>query len=284
MPRYAKKRTTRRRRTYRKRRAPRRKVTRRTTAKRIKAIASNHKSDDLQGGQRSNADDGLSGHTLLHDDIPMDARITMTYFSPSAFAYRDTDEPRGRFKTKIYHTGYADKYLIHIGCDVPLLHRRIVYTNMYEDQRAWCGKIDSKNPANFDLYRNQTRLDLSALTEQLFAGTSGLDWQDHMRAPLNRNNQRIISDKLYTYSPKSVHGQEFVKNLYTPIKKTLRFNDTESGNDTLRTNKIFPALTSPKYFIVDLYRAATDTSDVDKFPLGTQYFSLGLAGKNYWRE
>lgn len=259
------------------------------SVKKIKAIASEHKKDIQPGGIRTNGNED-SGTIAGDLHLEMNTATRMFFSSPSVFSFSNVNnDPKSRWKSTIHHTGYAEDYLIAIGCDVPLLHRRIVFQQAYEDRRACVYKPVVLNPDSPDpiivgpnTFRSMQQYDWGNFASY-FQGTTGQDWQDVMRAPWNHQYSKLISDKLYTYNPKSAHGQEFHRKYWTKINKKIKFDDDESGNQT-RRNQLFAGLNSPKVFVMDFFKSMTDTNDNTKFPLGPQYFTLTINAKNYWRE
>ncbi|UDN67447.1 capsid protein [robinz virus RP_390] len=277
MPRYAKKTT--RRRKYVKKRATKRSVSsgrkRKTTMtyKRIKKITAVKKKDTMVIGQHPPGD--VQGTPSPFINQVMDGQVAMYYFSPSYMPFRP-ESAYGRSSARVHHTSFAEKFEIEIGCDVSLLHRRIVFSNGYDDVRAIC--VQNKNTL-----RNLTKVEQGDF-EDLFQGTKNVDWFDIFKVPMDRKRVTVMSDKLYTYTPKNPHGQAFPRKFYHKINKWYNFPDREHGDEELISNYNWPGIKSPKVFIFDIFKSFRDTRNSPAFPLGEQYWSLGIQATNYWTE
>nr|QCX29462.1 capsid protein [Plant associated genomovirus 23] len=278
MPRYAKKTTTRRRKYVKKRTARKTKsggTRKRTmTYKRIKAITAVKKRDHMIIGQHPPGDTEGTPSPFINQ--VMDGNISMYFFSPSYMPLQAAESKYGRTSNKVHHTSYAEKFEIEIGCDVSLLHRRLVFSNMYDDTRAICTRGDIT-------LRNLTKVDPASF-EDLFQGTKGVDWFDLFKVPMNRQKVTVMSDKLYTYTPKNPHGQAFPRKYYHKINKRYNFQDNERGTDEVTNGYNWPGIKSPKVFIFDIFKSFRDTRNSPAFPLGEQYWSLAIEATNYWTE
>lgn len=250
------------------------------TSKRIKAIASTKKRDHMTLGQHPPGT--IEGAPSEYINQVMDGEDAMYLFSPSFMPMAHTQTAYGRYANRVHHTSFAERFEITIGCDVSLTHRRIVFSNNYEDQRAVCVQTDTGSVPNKITTRNMTKVNQNDFWD-LFQGTRTVDWWDIMRAKTDRKKITVMSDKLRTYTPKSVHGQAYNPKFYTKINKWYDFPDREAGGEDA-IGSAWPGIKSPKIFIMDIFRSFKDTRDTTLFPKGEQYWALSTEATNYWTE
>nr|WPD49014.1 MAG: capsid protein [Grus nigricollis-associatied genomovirus] len=283
MPRYAKK-TTRRRRVTRRKTTTKRKYVKKSkamTAKRVKAIAATKKKDHYLTGERLPNQEWPDGRGLQYINMTLNAHTYMILHSPSYIPFRDEPTPYGRNAHRIHHTSYAEKMELDVGFDCSVEHRRIVFSNNYEDRRAVCA-IPGPNSSQFETLRNCTQVELDDF-QDIFQGTRNRDWYHYTRAPLDRKKVTVHYDKLFTHTPKNPLGQVFNRKFYHKINKWLDFPDVEHGNDQISEGN-WPGIKSPKIFIMDMFKSARDTTKPDVSPRGEQYMSLSFDATNYWTE
>lgn len=278
MPRYSKKRTTRKRTTRRK--VTRRKNVKKMTAKRVKAISATKKKDHIMSGVR-NAGEFPKGDPVQYLNINMNGDTWMFLHSPSYIPWRDASTPYGRNSNRIHHTSYAERMELDIGFPVSVEHRRIVFSNMYEDERAVVAQYRTTQN-DYTSLRNITSIPPDAFKD-LFQGTQSVDWYSYLRAPMDKKKVTVHYDNLRTYTPLNSLGKVFNRKFYHKINKHLSYADAEYGNDQ-GTERNWPGIKSPKLFIMDLFRSLRNTEDPVISPGGGQYMALSFEGTNYWTE
>lgn len=250
------------------------------TAKRVKAISATKKRDAMPSGIRTTGD-WPQGQAVRYQNATLNMENWMFLHSPSYIPFRNAKSPYGRNSSRIHHTSFAEKLEVDIPFPVPVEHRRIVFSNMYEDQRAVCA-LPGEDSTTFESLRNLTNVPIAAFTD-LFQGTKDRDWWFYTRAPLDKKKVTVHYDKMTVYTPRNQLGQTYNRKFYHKINKVLDYPDVEHGNDQI-TEGNWPGIKSPKMFIMDIFRSTRDTRLPEVSPLGEQYMAISSQATNYWTE
>lgn len=69
--------------------------------------------------------------------------------------------------------------------------------------------------------------------DDVFKGLRGVDWTNYFTASTDKSLIKVLSDKRFRVSSGNESGAAKVKKFYTPINKTLVYDDQENGTDQL---------------------------------------------------
>lgn len=137
------------------------------------------------------------------------------------------------------------------------------------------------NPYPLDYtYRNRraaiplSTTDFGTLASGLFQGQSGIDYSDYLTAKVD-NRIKVMSDKIRTISSQNDAGVLRTYKLYTPINKTMRYADAESG--TIDAPNGYAAMNSPMndVYIMDYFEQLPDAPNT---------LALLIQATQYWHE
>lgn len=272
MPRYAKKRTT-----YRKkpsyRRKPAKKAKRKAAVKltkKIKDISAERKTDIMVSAVKPAL--GNDPSIKAFADFRLDGTIKCFGWTPSFHQGQDRKGPHVRNSSTPMYTGFSEKYTIGSHSGVPIIHRRIVFgVNLVLPDFALYD-----NDQKGERYRS---LDPLTYSNWWFAGTAFADWQDAMKAPLDKNALRVIYDKKRMIYPRNDYGTEVARTHWIPYKRKIHFADKENKDATVWEG--WPSANTEKVYIIDLLQSSTDTSN-DAGGVKVATFESNVT--HYWRE
>lgn len=120
---------------------------------------------------------------------------------------------------------------------------------------------------------------LTNIITDLYEGIFTVDWNDPVRAKLDRTRVTVISDKLCTIMSNNDSPRPRVVKTYVPINKTVRYQDEENGV----TMSVSPISVTSKVgvgniFILDWFEApAVPTSTTDQLLISSEQTV-------YWHE
>lgn len=112
----------------------------------------------------------------------------------------------------------------------------------------------------------------------LFKGTLGVDWQDPMKAPLDRTRANIHSDRFSTIRSGNDSASPQIRKHYTRLGKTVMYDDIESGTTV-----------EPSPFSVDSKRGTGNIFVFDMFHCPTNDdpdagLEVSSSSTYYWHE
>jgi len=112
----------------------------------------------------------------------------------------------------------------------------------------------------------------------LFKGTIGVDWQDPMKAPLDKTRVNIHSDRFTSISSgNDVPRAKIVKH-YTPIRKTLQYNDEENGTAVdVSPFSVDSKIGIGNIFVADFFHCPAPSETTDEMTITTN-------STYYWNE
>lgn len=206
----------------------------------------------------------------------------------------NADFVAARTSTRPYYVGLKERYTL-VPNDASLWwHRRIVFaskTQYFESTvgLATNGVVAAQPDATTTTTRKFRDMssDLSstystvatALVTDIFLGIYTTDWNDPMRAALDKARITVLSDRLVTVKSNNDSPAPKICRHYTPIKKTLVYQDEENGN----TMSVSPFSVNSKagignIYVIDLFECPA--------PIGTTTSALTISSEQtlYWHE
>lgn len=98
----------------------------------------------------------------------------------------------------------------------------------------------------------------------LFRGTEGVDWIDHMVAPLDRTRMTILSDKTRIIQSGNARGVIRKYSDYFSFNKNLLYDDQEDGQGKVDSRwSVTSKIGMGDVFIMDFFRCAVAGAPVD---------------------
>lgn len=140
-----------------------------------------------------------------------------------------------RNSTSVFFRGYKETSTIATSDGLPWTWRRIIFATKGTE-------ISGTATATRQLYSNTSgygyrrpvnawpNTTTSLVYDQVFKGTAGTDWIDPTTAPLDSRRVTIISSRTRSIAAGNEEGCQRVYRDWTPINKTLVYDDDEAGD------------------------------------------------------
>lgn len=157
------------------------------------------------------------------------------FLSPNNAAYLSY-----RTDTRPFIKGLSETYFLNPSDAAVWEHRRIVFATKSTFVAAVLPNIGAQTAAGDASSRRQFR-DMSGVTtgnyttlqQQLydivFAGVDTVDWRNPMLAKTDKARIDVYSDVKYSIFSGNAVGRSKYKKFYTPINKTIQYDDEENG-------------------------------------------------------
>lgn len=180
----------------------------------------------------------ISGNTTnsYHSGYHMTLQCpSFRFLNPSNAAYLAY-----RTDTRPYIVGLSETYFLNPGDAGVWEHRRIVFGSKSTFVAAILPNIGAQQSSGDVSTRRQFR-DMSGVTtgnytdlqtqlyDQVFTGVDTVDWRNPMIAKTDKARIDVYSDVRYQISSQNQVGRSRFKRFYTPIKKTIQYDDEENG-------------------------------------------------------
>jgi len=211
------------------------------------------------------------------------ANLSHRWLQPSNYSYAAR-----RTATRTYVTGVAETYRLTPNSSIQWWHRRIVFSTK-DTLTSTLNSAIGAEPASGDITRRPFR-DLSAtstgvwqdlavtLIELLFKGTIGVDWQDPMKAPVDRSRVNIHSDRFTSINSGNDQPRARIVKHYTPIRKTLQYNDEENGTSVaVSPYSVDSKIGIGNIFVADFFHCPAPAEPTDEL-------SITSNSTYYWNE
>lgn len=211
------------------------------------------------------------------------ANMSHRWLQPSNYSYAAR-----RTATRTYVTGVAETYRLVPNSSVQWWHRRIVFSTK-DTLTSTLNAAIAAEPTSGDITRRVFR-DMSGvatgvwqdlavtLIGLLFKGTIGVDWQDPMKAPVDRTRVNIHSDRFTNISSGNDAPRAKIVKHYTRIGKTLQYNDEENGTAVdVSPFSVDSKIGVGNIFVADFFHcpAPSETTDSMEISSNSTY---------YWNE
>jgi len=225
-------------------------------------------------------DTGNQSNQRVHVTV---ANLSHRWLQPSNYSYAAR-----RTATRTYVTGVAETYRLVPNSSVQWWHRRVVFSTKDTLTSTLSAAIGAE-PISGDITRRVFR-DLSGtstgvwqelavnLISLVFKGTIGVDWQDPMKAPIDRSRVNIHSDRFTNISSGNDSSRAKIVKHYTRIGKTLQYNDEENGTAVdVSPFSVDSKIGVGNIFVADFFHcpSPSDTTDEMTITSNTTY---------YWNE
>ncbi|WGD01155.1 MAG: capsid protein [Genomoviridae sp.] len=270
-----------------------RKRTPRLTRRKILEITSTKKNDTFPSmgttvaGSADTSIPGISGATLW---CPTFLEGTNKIVSPHIRNSQD-----------VYWKGFSETFTMNTDTSDPFKWRRIVFqleggpnatglpvqvyvaakTDFDLEQPLAGSTAFPTNPFPIDYvwrYRRamvpMTDTEFGILSSGLFQGQSGIDYNDYLTARTD-NRIKVISDVTRHITSGNDSGIMKTYKFYTPLNKTMRYADAESGSTTAANG--YAAMNSPlnDVYVMDYYQ---------QLPNAPNTLTIRSQAKIYWHE
>lgn len=286
----APRRRTMRRRTTRSRRT--RRVTRRVrtmTRRRVLDIASRKKQDNMLQWVPTDPANPAGAGAPNDFNINASGVIGCFLFQPS---YRTLDsdgttkdEPQARTEQSTYARGYREVTTLRITGGAPWRRRRITFS-----AKGFPGLLtNADNLFTGDFFRLYTSVGYVRMTvglsttfqaivyNTLFRGFQGQDWSSVFNAKVDNSRLTIHSDVTSTYNPGNDTGTSRIIRQWSPLNKTLVYNDDEAGiTEQTSGNSTLAKAGMGDFFVIDMYQSGL----VD----AASGLTINNEGTYYWHE
>ncbi len=231
-------------------RVAKRRVKRRLTNAKLKDIVSRKKRDTMGsvtavGGVSPYPVPGVRGQSFAQRPGFSDS----PHFNLWCASYRiqnTTPFDTVRNQPTVYMKGLKDTYRIEIQNAawqwrrvVFASHERFVGTNLasatYAQQTIGGAATANNRIVGQGATPGQPSISIEGQTAQVdvqdivFRGNRGIDWINVFMAPVDTRRVKLLSDQKFRLSSGNESGAAKVKNFYTPINKTLIYDDDELG-------------------------------------------------------
>jgi len=225
-------------------------------------------------------DTGNQSNQRVHVTV---ANLSHRWLQPSNYSYAAR-----RTATRTYVTGVAETYRLVPNTSVQWWHRRIMFSTK-DTLTSTLNAAIGVEPASGDITRRVFR-DLSGtstgvwqelavtLIGLLFKGSIGVDWQDPMKAPVDRSRVNIHSDRFTNISSGNDSSRAKIVKHYTRIGKTLQYNDEENGTAVdVSPFSVDSKIGVGNIFVADFFHCPAPTEATDEMTItsNTTY---------YWNE
>lgn len=112
----------------------------------------------------------------------------------------------------------------------------------------------------------------------LFRGTDGTDWDNPVTAPTNNQRIKIMYDRTRTIRSGNEEGNMTVARLWHPMRKTLTFDDLETGGEEFASFLSTPGRYGMgDYYVIDIFDTGVGGS-------GDDQLSFVPESTLYWHE
>lgn len=145
-----------------------------------------------------------------------------------------------RTSSRPFLKGLAEHYEIIPDDNSVWRHRRVVFATKSRFVESVMANIGAQ-PDSVTLSTARQFRDMSGTTtgnytnlqaqlyDVVFKGVDTLDWRNPFIAPLDSARIDILSDKTYQIYSGNDMGRSRIKKFYTPINKTIQYDDEENG-------------------------------------------------------
>lgn len=249
--------------------------------------------DGAVGGVDITASNSDGGRYFVAGFIPTARSIVAS----SGAGESNVNDDSTRSASRCYMTGYKDRVRLESNTGRNYLWRRICFTFVGEEILLHTNPGD---PSTFSLgtlwqltsngyERAITQIFPDAggssgspvwtnLQEIMYKGVIAKDWNDPMTAKVDNSRVKVWSDTLTSLKALNDSGQQWIKNRWHPMHKTLLYNDDEQGGGKLPTElSVNNRQSMGDYYIIDIFDrgSAPDNSDV---------LNYSASGTMYWHE
>lgn len=193
---------------------------------------------------------------------------THRFLVPNNYSYAAS-----RTATSTYVIGLKETYRLVPNNESVWWHRRIVFS--YKSAIGRPEIAQAMGVQNSDVATTvRPFLDLSGtsdpdwadVTSQLyglvFQGEIGVDWQDPMKAKTDRTRVNIHSDKFSTIRSGNDTAAPTIRNHYTPIRKTVMYDDRENGTNVIPSPfSVDSKIGLGNIFVMDMFHCPAPEDD-----------------------
>lgn len=189
-------------------------------------------------------------------------------YRPLAAAAYDS----GRNMQSVYVKGLSDRYRIEIE-NAPWEWRRIVfmsqtrYTGTASTTRTFLTdpSIGSRTVANMRVVGQGTTNGQPSISvvqnpsvgvdlfDVIFKGQRGIDWVNYFTAKTDTSLIKVLSDKKFRLGSGNESGAAKVKKFYTPVNKTLVYDDDEAGVDQNGSGFTAAGAKNGNIYVLDMF-------------------------------
>uniref|UniRef100_A0A8A4XAT3 Capsid protein n=1 Tax=Turdus hortulorum Genomoviridae sp. TaxID=2814995 RepID=A0A8A4XAT3_9VIRU len=224
-------------------------------------------------------------HTGYHMTLQCPSHRFLNPNNAAFLAYRTATRP--------YIRGLSEKYQITPNDAAVWEHRRIVFATKSQFVAAVLPNIGAQTASSDFNSRRQFR-DMSGVTtgnyttlqtqlyDVVFAGVDTVDWRNPMLAKVDRARVDVLSDTRYQIASSNQVGRTRLKNFWTPVNKTLQYDDEENGLS------VSPSAVSVQdkrgmgnIFVLDLFVCL---NPVDNVAPQNSYLLVSSQQTLYWHE
>jgi len=188
--------------------------------------------------------------------------------------------------------GLRETLRIQTSSGIPWFHRRICLTvrgpnpfgqpsnqtGQYQPTQAFIDTSNGIERLFFNINNNNSPGARTLITDLLFKGAEGVDWNDYIIAPTDNTRVDIKFDKTWTLSSGNANGVVRERKLWHGMNKNLVYDDDENGETNVSS-----------YYSVDSKEGMGDYYILDFFQGGTGATASDLLQVNanstlYWHE
>jgi hypothetical protein len=253
----------------------RRKRTRKLTNRKLKDIVSRKKRDTMCGwSPHDSANNPLPtpvrglefGHRPNASDNPHFNLWCASYRQLGIAAFDTT-----RNTQRVFVKGLKDTYRLEIQ-NAPWEWRRLVFSThtryvggnaqsaTYLPNNSFGAKVAANSrvvgqgtePGQPAINLEGTSTGIDAF-DDIFRGQRGVDWNSYFTAPPDTNLIKVFSDKKFRIASGNESGAAKVKKFYTPINKTIVYDDEEQGTDQVTNGWVSQACKTGNIYVLDMF-------------------------------
>lgn len=205
---------------------------------------------------------------------------TSNISGPGGTVFNDTC----RTASTCYMRGLKENIEIQTNSGIPWQWRRICFTvKGLNFITGFGGAIENSNGFGRYLYNiySGTSVDTpisSALTNLIFKGTLGQDWNDFTNAALDTSRITVKSDTTTIISSGNTSGKLKLYKRWYPMNANLVYDDDETGG--AKVSRLYSTESKAgmgDYWIVDFFQPGIGSTSTDKM-------SFNPASTLYWHE
>lgn len=199
-----------------------------------------------------------------------------------------------RTSTTAYMVGLSEKVRVQSSSALPWLWRRICvklrgsdgnFQNLSSsDTSPNAPSLPYLETSNgyqrqwFNETINNTPGTINAQLDLLFKGTSGVDWNDVMIAPVDTRRVDLAFDKTWKLHSGNQSGVFTEKNLWHPMRKNLVYADDESGEvEVTRDFSVTDKRGMGDYYVIDIVQPGMGGTASDTI-------AISSTASLYWHE
>lgn len=174
-----------------------------------------------------------------------------------------------RTATSCYMVGLSEHIKLQTSSPLPWYHRRICFTSKDPDFRTvqpgdspaipYATALEGTTSYIQRLMYNSINgggvgNTIAAKDEVIFKGIQNVDWNDPLLAPVDNSRVTVKFDKTWILRSGNQNGNVWERKLYHPMKKTLVYDDEESGNTMVTSiNSVRSKAGMGDFWVYDIY-------------------------------